>query len=243
MLESTRQYASEKLDETGANSCRRRQAAYLLQLFERKDQTWSTTPTGPGSKPPSLNSRTCVPPWNGASAAGGDPGVAVTLFAFTGPYWIQLALQGEFRRWLKLAMANGADGLPPRIGGRVSLAHAQTGSPGDPVFIESALRAAALAARGREIRNSSAAHLRMPAICCGRAMTPRPIRTWSKPSGYCDLSAGPRRSPGCSTCWEARISFAATSRRVAGATPRQSKFRASSTTGWAMRRLLQSRGR
>ncbi len=150
MLESTRQYASEKLAATGANSCRCRHAEYLLQLFERWDQTWSTTPSGiwlETAKPELENLRAALE-WG--FGVDGDRALVVTLFAFTGQYWIQLALQGEFRRWLKLAVANPTERLPARIGGRVWLAHAQTGSPADPVFIESALRAVALAREAEE---------------------------------------------------------------------------------------------
>ena len=80
----------------------------------------------------------------------GDSALGVTLFAFTGQYWIQVSLQGEFRRWLKLAVAKVSDQLPPRVAGRIWLSHAQAGSPGDPVFIESALRAVALARQAGE---------------------------------------------------------------------------------------------
>jgi hypothetical protein len=72
------------------------------------------------------------------------------LFAFTGQYWIQVSMQGEFRRWLKLAAAKVSDQLPPRVAGRIWLSHAQAGSQGDPVFIESAMRAVALAREAGE---------------------------------------------------------------------------------------------
>ncbi len=150
MLESTRQFASGKLDESGPSSCRRRHAEYMLRRFEKLDRDWSTTPTGiwlEAAEPELENLRTALQ-WG--FGADGDPALAVMLFAFTGPYWIQLSLQAEFRRWLRLAVVNVADRLPPRIGGRVWLSHAQTGSPGDPVFIESALRAVALARAAEE---------------------------------------------------------------------------------------------
>ena len=145
LLESTRQFAAGKLAEDGEDACRRRHTGYLLQLFERADESWPTMPSGAwleAVEPELENLRTALQ-WG--FGGDGDRALAVTLFAFTGQYWIQLSLQGEFRRWLKVAMANATDRLPPRIEGRIRLLHAQAGSPGDPVFIESALRAVALA--------------------------------------------------------------------------------------------------
>jgi predicted ATPase/class 3 adenylate cyclase len=150
MLESTLQYALEKLGEKGENTYRHRHAEYLARLFEKADQAWPTTPTGNWLETyePELESLRAALEWS--LGRGADSALGVTLFAFTGQYWIQVSLQGEFRRWLKLAVAKVSDQLPPRIAGRIWLSHAQAGSPGDPVFIDSATRAVTLARQAGE---------------------------------------------------------------------------------------------
>jgi predicted ATPase/class 3 adenylate cyclase len=167
LLESTRDYAREKLDEVDARARRRRHAEYLTRFFDRADQAWPTAPTGAWLE-------TCEPELENLRAAlewsfgpDGDPAEGVTLFASTGPYWIQLSLQAEFRRWRRLAVANVSERHPPRIAGRIWLLDAQGGSPGDPVYIESAERAVQLARAagepdllGRSLTH--AAYLRRP---------------------------------------------------------------------------------
>lgn len=150
MLESARQYAEEKLAEQGEGDWHRRHAEHLLRLFERADQTWPTTSTEAwlDTYKPELENLRAALEWS--FGVNGDPALGVALFAFTGGYWIQNSLQRESRRWLKLAMAKIPDELPPRIAARLWLSHAQVGSPGDPVFIESAMRAVALARRAGE---------------------------------------------------------------------------------------------
>ncbi len=150
MLESTRHYAVEKLVENGESAWRRRHAEYLSRLFEKAYQAWPTTPTEAWLETyePELENLRAALEWS--FGANGDPELSVTLFSFTGEYWRQLSLQREFRRWLKLAEEKVSDELPPRVGGRFWLSHAQAGSPGDPVFIESATRAVTLARQAGE---------------------------------------------------------------------------------------------
>jgi hypothetical protein len=150
MLESTRHYAVEKVVENGESAWRRRHAEYLSRVFEKAYQAWPTTPTEAWLETyePELENLRAALEWS--FGANGDPKLGVALFAFTGEYWRQLSLQREFRRWLKLAEENVSDELPPRVAGRFWLSHAQAGSPGDPVFIESATRAVTLARQAAE---------------------------------------------------------------------------------------------
>jgi len=150
MLESTRHYAVEKLVENGESFWRRRHAEYLSRLFDKAYQAWPTTPTKAWLETyePELENLRAALEWS--FGANGDPALGVTLFAFTGEYWRQLSLQREFRRWLKLAEEKVSDELPPRVAGRFWLSHAQAGSPGDPLFIESATRAVTLARQAEE---------------------------------------------------------------------------------------------
>ena len=145
MMESTLQYALEKLGERSECVFRRRHAEYMVRVFEKAELAWPTTPTGVWLETyePELENLRAALEWsfgpNGASELG------VTLFAFTGQYWIQVSMQREFRRWLNLATAKVSDQLPALVAGRLWLSHAQAGTPGDPVTIESAMRAVALA--------------------------------------------------------------------------------------------------
>ena len=150
LLESTRQYAREKLAERGDADGDRRHAQYLARRFEQADRTWPVTPTATWLEAcaPELDNLRAALAW--CFGPEGDPDLGVALFASTGPYWIQLSLQGEFRRWRKVAMAQVSERLPPRVAGRIRLLDAQAGSPGDPAFVESAQRAVALARQAAE---------------------------------------------------------------------------------------------
>lgn len=150
MLESTRQYALDRLANEGESTIRRRHAEYLSRLFETADQTWPTTVTETWLETyePELENLRAALEWS--LSPNGDPALGLTLFAYTGQYWIQLSLQREFRRWLQVAIAKASDHLPPRIASRIWLAHAQAGSPGDPVFVASAMRAVTLAREAGE---------------------------------------------------------------------------------------------
>ena len=150
MLESTRQYALEKLVETDEGALRRRHAEWVSSVFEQADEAWPTTATSAWLETyePELDNLRGALEWS--FGPHGDPALGVTAFAFTGQYWIQLALQAEFRRWLKLAVAQVSSPVPPRVAARVWLLHAQTGSVGNPVFIESVLRAVTLARQSGE---------------------------------------------------------------------------------------------
>jgi predicted ATPase/class 3 adenylate cyclase len=145
MLESTRQFALEKLRERGEETWHRRHADWLARLFDRGDQAWPVTRTDAWleTHAPEIENLRASLEWS--FGPGGDADLGVALFAATGPFWIQLSLQGEFRRWLKLAVAALSDRIPARIAARVWLSHAQAGSPGNPEFIASAVRSIALA--------------------------------------------------------------------------------------------------
>ena len=149
-----------KLVEAEARACRHRLTLYLSQLFRTADQSWPTTPTESWRETyePELENLRAALQWS--FGADGDRALGVTLFACTGPYWLALSLQGEFRRWLKLAVTNVSNRLPPWIAGRVWMLHALAGSPGDPVFLESALRAAEFArlAKDPELLGRALAH-------------------------------------------------------------------------------------
>jgi predicted ATPase/DNA-binding winged helix-turn-helix (wHTH) protein len=143
LLESTRQYAGERLAESGEAGYARRLAAYLARLLERAESEWRTVPTDDwlddyGAELKNLRASLA---W--AFGAHGDAALGLELFAYTGELWREMSLQGEFRRWLEVAVERISEACPPPIAGRLWLMHAQAGTVGSPRFIESAERSIA----------------------------------------------------------------------------------------------------
>lgn len=147
LLESTRQYAGEKRVESGESGYERRLATYLASLFERAEREWQTIPTDDwlDDYGPELKNLRASLTW--AFGADGDAALGLALFAYTGELWREISLQGEFRRWLEVAVERISDVCPPAIAGRLWLMHAQAGTVGNPLFIESAERSIAHAGK------------------------------------------------------------------------------------------------
>jgi len=109
MLETTRQYAAEKLAESGETGCRRAMASYLVGVFRRAEQTWPTQGTDAwlaAYRPETENLRAAIE-W---AFGGGDPAVGVSLVANAGAIAEEMTLQADLRRWTASSLPHlGAD--------------------------------------------------------------------------------------------------------------------------------------
>ena len=106
LLDTTRAYAIEKLEESGERQClARRHAEYFLGLMERAQAELQTRPTAEWLRDygPEIDNLRSALDW--AFSANGDPalGIALTTAAF--PLWLHLSLLEECRSGVQQALA------------------------------------------------------------------------------------------------------------------------------------------
>jgi predicted ATPase/DNA-binding winged helix-turn-helix (wHTH) protein len=114
MLQTTRDYAYEKLARSGDGVRRRRMAEYLAALFARAEATWSTTPTDPwlADFGPEMENLRAAIEW--AFETAGDPALGIALVAAGGGIAEEMSLQADMRRWTAAAAAHLTADIPPR---------------------------------------------------------------------------------------------------------------------------------
>jgi predicted ATPase/DNA-binding winged helix-turn-helix (wHTH) protein len=106
LLDTTRAYALEKLDESGERERRaRRHAEYYRGLFERAETEWETRPTREwlthyGREIDNLRAALA---W--AFSPAGDTSVGIALAVAAVPLWFQLSLVDECLGWVERALA------------------------------------------------------------------------------------------------------------------------------------------
>jgi predicted ATPase len=103
MLETTRQYAAEKLLEAGETNCRRTMASYLVDVFRAAEQTWPTQGTDAwlaAYGPETENLRAAIE-W---AFRAGEPALGVSLVAHAGAIAEEMTLQADLRRWTEAAL-------------------------------------------------------------------------------------------------------------------------------------------
>ncbi|CAN5193244.1 winged helix-turn-helix domain-containing protein [soil metagenome] len=96
LMDTTRAYVREKLDETGEGPClRRRHAAYYRDLFSQAEAEWETRPTTEWLADYSgqLDNLRAALDWAFSAEGEGAIGVALTVAAV--PLWFQLSLVDE----------------------------------------------------------------------------------------------------------------------------------------------------
>lgn len=121
LLETTRQYALEKLAASDEPWCRRAHAAHFVEMCERAEAEWPTTPTAAwlelyGSDTDNLRAAL---EW--AFGPDGDKALGLRLTASSYPLWWDLPylpLQ-ESRRWFDLAMRHVTADTPARVAARL----------------------------------------------------------------------------------------------------------------------------
>jgi predicted ATPase/DNA-binding winged helix-turn-helix (wHTH) protein len=107
LLDTTRAYAREKLEESGeSEELGRRHAEYHRRLFERAEAEWETRPTAAwlAAYARRIDDLRAALTW--AFAPGGDASVGVALTAAAVPLWFQLSLVDEGLGWVERALAS-----------------------------------------------------------------------------------------------------------------------------------------
>jgi predicted ATPase/DNA-binding winged helix-turn-helix (wHTH) protein len=106
LLDTTRAYAIEKLDESGEReSIARRHAEYYRNLFERADGEELVRPEGESLADYTREIDNLRAALDWAYAQGGDLGIAVELTAAAVPLWLQMSLIEECRARAERALA------------------------------------------------------------------------------------------------------------------------------------------
>ncbi len=111
MLETTRQYAAEKLAAAGEQDCCRAMATYLLGVFRRAERDWPTQGTDAwlaAYAHETENLRAAIE-W---AFAGGDPAIGVALVAHSGAIAEEMSLQADLRRWAAAALPYLTEATP-----------------------------------------------------------------------------------------------------------------------------------
>src|SRR4029077_14308838 len=106
LLDTTRAYAIEKLEESGERErIARRHAEHYRNLFEGAEDEAAVRPTGeclPDNAPEIDNLRAALD-W--AFSPGGDAEIGVALTVAAVPLWFQLSLMDECRSRVERALA------------------------------------------------------------------------------------------------------------------------------------------
>jgi predicted ATPase/DNA-binding winged helix-turn-helix (wHTH) protein len=121
LLETTRQYALEKLTAAGEQWCWRAHAAHFAAVFERAEAEWPTTPTATWLEAYAADTDNLRAALEWAFAPDGDVVLGLRLVASSYPLWWdlpQLPLH-ESRHWFDLAVPHIAPDTPPAVAARL----------------------------------------------------------------------------------------------------------------------------
>ena len=125
LLESTREYASEKLEDAGEyEAAARAHALAFAEFAERLEREWRTTPDAlwlEAAEPELENLRAALV-W--AFGDGGDANIGQRLVGALRNVWSLLSAP-EGRRWVRTARERVVDGTPAAIVGKLDLCDAQ----------------------------------------------------------------------------------------------------------------------
>jgi predicted ATPase/class 3 adenylate cyclase len=143
LLESTRDYALEKLVLSGESDRRGNLATYLLQRFEAAEQAWQTTPIEAwlATYEHDLDNVRAALEW--CFSDDGDRLLGAALVARAEPLFQDMSLTPELRRWNGLALSCCLD-LPPEIEGALLLQSIVAGNFGSTRNEDTARRAVLL---------------------------------------------------------------------------------------------------
>lgn len=111
MLETTRQYAAEKLSIAGDGPARCAACTYLLNVFRRAERDWPTQGTDAwlaAYRPEAENLRAAIE-W---SFGEGDPKLGVALVANAGAVAQELSLRADLTRWTEAALPHLSPAVP-----------------------------------------------------------------------------------------------------------------------------------
>jgi predicted ATPase/DNA-binding winged helix-turn-helix (wHTH) protein len=104
MLETTRQYAAEKLAESGETCRLGLMARHILHVSVHAEQAWPTMPTEKflATYAPEIDNLRAAIDWS--FGAGADPALGVALVANAGRLAEEMSLQTDLARWTASAM-------------------------------------------------------------------------------------------------------------------------------------------
>ena len=114
LLDTTRAYALEKLEESGERErLSHHHAEYYRHLFERAEVEWKTRPTVEWSDDYGwcIDNLRAALDW--AFSPGGDASIGVALTATAVPLWMHLSLIDECRSRAEQALAVPSGGAKP----------------------------------------------------------------------------------------------------------------------------------
>jgi predicted ATPase/class 3 adenylate cyclase len=106
LLESTRQYAAEKLEGSGERDrLRRKHAEYFMKMAQRAEQSWGATPTRTWLAPldPEIDNFRAALDW--ALAEKQDIEIGAALAAYLWPFWTENGVRNEGLRHVNAALA------------------------------------------------------------------------------------------------------------------------------------------
>jgi predicted ATPase len=143
-LETVRQYAFHKLQESGERGRRRRLTEYLIRLYAEADAAWPTTSTEAwlAQYEPELDNLRASLDW--AFGREGDVVLGVELVSRTVRIWDELSLLPERERWVATAVERMGEDTPPATAARLWLGRTSNSAHGDRNNFELARRAAEL---------------------------------------------------------------------------------------------------
>jgi predicted ATPase len=143
-LETARQYAFHKLQESGERGRRRRLAEYLIRFYAEAGTAWPTCPTGTwlAKYEPELDNLRAALDW--AFGPEGDPGLGVELVGHSVRIWDELSLLPERERWFATALEQMREDAPPATKARLWLGRTSSSAHGDRTNFEPARSAAEL---------------------------------------------------------------------------------------------------
>ncbi|MGC1381879.1 MAG: adenylate/guanylate cyclase domain-containing protein [Candidatus Baltobacteraceae bacterium] len=125
LLESTRQYAREKLIAAGEHPAAvRAHALAFLSLAERFEETWEETPDRDWFAQAELELENWRAALEWALAGRADVALGQRMAASLGRIWA-LPAAAEGRRWIRVALESVDDRTPPTIVARLDLSQAQ----------------------------------------------------------------------------------------------------------------------
>ncbi len=103
LLETTRAYALEKLDESGeVNAVRRRHAECYRDLLQTAAEDKAAIDDRPAAYTAEIDNIRAALTW--AFASGGDTSIGVALAAASVPIWFEMSLLTECRGWMEKAL-------------------------------------------------------------------------------------------------------------------------------------------
>jgi predicted ATPase/DNA-binding winged helix-turn-helix (wHTH) protein len=145
LMETTRDYALEKLEQAGELSLRREHARHFVARMERATEAWDTTPTEPWLARYAADVDNLRAALSWAFGPGDDTGIGFELVGSSHIIAAELGLTFEHRRWVEEALAR-ADGAtaPATLARLLSWQAGDVKELDDPADYHEAMRAAAL---------------------------------------------------------------------------------------------------